>query len=35
MVYVTWWKKNIYLSLAVRVLGNVSTMLILLPVYLG
>ena len=28
-------EENIYLSLAVRVLGNISTMLILLPVYLG
>jgi uncharacterized protein len=35
MVYATWWKRNIYLSMAVHVLGNVSTMLLLLPVLLG
>jgi membrane protease YdiL (CAAX protease family) len=35
MVYAAWWKKSIYVSIVVHVLGNVSTMLILLPVLLG
>jgi uncharacterized protein len=35
MVYAVWWKRNIYLSMAVHVLGNVSVMLLLLPVLLG
>ena len=35
MVYATWWKKNIYVSMAVHVLGNVSSMLLLLAVLLG
>jgi hypothetical protein len=34
MVYAAWWEKNIYLSMAAHVLGNVSTMLLLLPVLL-
>lgn len=35
MVYAVWWKRSIYISIAVHVLGNVSTMLLLLPVLLG
>jgi membrane protease YdiL (CAAX protease family) len=35
MIYATWWKRSIYVSIAVHVLGNVSTMLLLLPVLLG
>lgn len=35
MVYATWWKRNIYVSMAVHVLGNVSAMLLLLAVLLG
>ncbi|MEW6638305.1 MAG: CPBP family intramembrane glutamic endopeptidase [Actinomycetota bacterium] len=35
MVYAAWWKRSIYVSMAAHILGNVSTMLILLPVFLG
>jgi membrane protease YdiL (CAAX protease family) len=35
MVYAAWWKKSIYVSMGAHVLGNVSTMLLLLPVMLG
>ena len=35
LVYAAWWKRNIYLSMAAHVLGNVSTMLLLLPALLG
>ena len=35
MVYATWWKRNIYVSIAVHVLGNVSSMLLLLAALLG
>ncbi len=35
MVYATWWKRNIYVSMAVHVLGNVSAMLLLLAALLG
>jgi membrane protease YdiL (CAAX protease family) len=32
MVYTVWWKRSIYVSIAVHVLGNVSVMVLLLPV---
>ena len=35
MVYAAWWKRSIYVSIGAHVLGNVSTMLLLLPVLLG
>ena len=35
MVYAVWWKKSIYVSFAVHVLGNVSVMVLLLPVLFG
>ena len=35
MVYATWWKKNIYVSMVVHVLGNVSAMVLLLAALLG
>jgi membrane protease YdiL (CAAX protease family) len=35
MVYATWWKRNIYVGMAVHVLWNISGMLLLLPVLLG
>ena len=35
MVYAVWWKRNIYVSIGAHVLGNVSTMVLLLPVLLG
>jgi hypothetical protein len=35
MVYATWWKRNIYLSMAVHVLSNVVGMLSLLVALLG
>ena len=35
MAYAAWWKKSIYVSTAVHVLGNVSAMLLTLPVLLG
>ena len=35
MVYAVWWKRNIYVGVVVHVLGNISTMLLLLPVLLG
>jgi CAAX protease family protein len=33
MVYAVWWKRSIYVSIAVHVLGNVSAMVLLLPVF--
>jgi hypothetical protein len=35
MVYAAWWKKSIYVSMGAHVLGNVSVMLMLLPVFFG
>ncbi len=35
VVYAAWWKKSIYVSMGAHVLGNVSVMLILLPVFFG
>jgi membrane protease YdiL (CAAX protease family) len=35
MVYATWWKKSIYVSMAVHVLGNAIPMLLMLTVLLG
>ena len=35
MVYAAWWKRSIYLSMGAHVLGNVSVMLMLLPVFFG
>lgn len=35
MVYAAWWKRSIYVSMAVHVLGNVIPMLLLLAVLLG
>jgi membrane protease YdiL (CAAX protease family) len=35
IVYVAWYKKSIYVSMGAHVLGNVSTIVILLPVLLG
>jgi uncharacterized protein len=35
MVYATWWRRNIYISMAVHVLWNVSSMLLLLAAFLG
>lgn len=35
MVYAAWWKRSIYVSMAVHVLGNVASMLLLLTVFLG
>ena len=35
MVYAAWWKRSIYVSIGAHVLGNVSTMLLLLPVLFG
>lgn len=35
MVYATWWKRSIYVSMAVHVLGNVSAMVLMLPVLFG
>jgi uncharacterized protein len=35
MVYAAWWKRSIYLAMAVHVLGNVAGMLLLLPVFFG
>ena len=35
MVYAAWWKRSIYVSMGAHVLGNVSVMLMLLPVFLG
>jgi uncharacterized protein len=35
MVYAAWWKRNLYMGVVVHVLGNISTMLLLLPVLLG
>ncbi len=35
MVYAAWWKRSIYVSMAVHVLGNVSPMLLMLAVLLG
>jgi CAAX protease family protein len=35
MVYAAWWKRSIYVSIGAHVLGNVSVMLMLLPVFFG
>ena len=35
MIYVAWWKKSIYVSIAVHVLGNAIPMLLMLAVLLG
>lgn len=35
MVYATWWKRNIYLGMAVHVLWNIGAMLLLLATFLG
>jgi membrane protease YdiL (CAAX protease family) len=35
MVYATWWKRNIYLSMAVHILWNIGGMLLLLATLLG
>ena len=35
IVYAAWWKRNIYVSMGAHVLGNVSVMLLLLPVFFG
>lgn len=35
LVYAAWWKRSIYVSIAVHVLGTVSTRLLLLPVLFG
>jgi CAAX protease family protein len=35
IVYTAWWKRSIYVSMGAHVLGNVSTMIMLLPVLLG
>jgi hypothetical protein len=35
MVYATWWKRNIYLGMAVHVLWNIGGMLLLLAILLG
>jgi uncharacterized protein len=35
MVYATWWKRNIYISVAVHVLSNVAGMLLLLATLFG
>jgi membrane protease YdiL (CAAX protease family) len=35
MVYAVWWKRNIYLSMAVHVLWNIGGMLLLLAIILG
>jgi membrane protease YdiL (CAAX protease family) len=35
MVYATWWKRNIYLGMAVHVLWNIGGMLLLLATFLG
>ena len=35
MVYVVWWRRNIYIGMAVHCLGNTVTMLALLPIILA
>ena len=35
IVYAAWWKRSIYVSMGAHVLGNVSVMVMLLPVLLG
>jgi membrane protease YdiL (CAAX protease family) len=35
MVYATWWKRNIYLGIAVHVLWNIGGMLLLLAIFVG
>ena len=35
IVYAAWWKRSIYVSMGAHVLGNVSVMLLLLPVFFG
>jgi hypothetical protein len=33
--YAAWWKRSIYVSMGAHVLGNVSVMLMLFPVFFG
>ena len=35
MVYAVWWWRNIYVGMAVLVLGNVASMILLLPLFFG
>ena len=35
MVYAVWWKRSIYVSVGAHVLGNVSVMVVMLPVLFG
>ena len=35
MVYAAWWKKSIYVSMGAHVVGNVSVMLLMLPLFFG
>jgi membrane protease YdiL (CAAX protease family) len=35
MVYAAWWKRSIYVSMGAHALGNVSAMLLMLPVLFG
>ena len=35
IVYAAWWKRSIYVSMGAHVLGNVSTMLLMFPVFFG
>ena len=35
IVYAAWWKRSIYVSMGAHVLGNVSTMLLMLPEFFG
>ncbi len=35
MVYAVWWKRNVYIGIAVHCLGNLVAMLALLPLVVG
>ena len=35
MVYAVWWTRNVYVGMVVLVLGNVASMLLLLPLFFG
>jgi hypothetical protein len=35
LVYAAWWKRSIYVSMGAHALGNVSAMLLMLPVLFG
>jgi len=35
MVYAAWWKRNLYLGMAIHVLWNIGGMLLLLAILLG